>query len=54
METALAVLETAPVYDYRCVLNTDGTGPRSLRLRWRWLDQENGILLVTLQTEELP
>ena len=50
----VSVLETAPVYDYRCVLNTDGTGPRSLRLRWRWLDQENGILLVTLQTEELP
>ena len=46
LETVLAALERED--DYCVALPGDSRGRA---VRWRWLDRENGILLVTLQAE---
>lgn len=47
LKTALEHLETEEVYEYTG--SPGGDGAREKRMRWSWLDREDGLLLVTLE-----
>lgn len=49
LETILDVLQTQDTYTYTCVLDTPD-GSQCKQFRCSWLDQEAGVLLVTLGT----
>lgn len=49
LEVVRRQLETQEVFEYVGDLDTD-QGPQKKRMRWSWLDREEEILLVTLET----
>ena len=48
LQTALERLETQEVYEYTGSLGADV--PQEKRMRWSWLDREENLLLVTLES----
>lgn len=47
LDTIQSALEDSPVYTFAFPLETED-GPRAKQLRCSWLDQEDGVLLITL------